>query len=133
MLCWGFSLSNLNVIRGFVNFLCRVTICNYHCYLFLDWWCRVVLFSVHIESSAILPLRSLNADLACGKPGAPATAVGGPHHCDVYTTLDIAICPVVGLMPLGGEADGQVFQYGLSISTHKDFHKDNKGGNFHCC
>ena len=64
------------------------------------------ILSVDIEYRNVLPLRPLNADPDLGHPGAPDTAVGGPHHFDRDPTPDIHKFTGVGLTPLGGEASG---------------------------
>ena len=61
----------------------------------------------------------LDTDLTCWNPVPPDSVVGGPHHFDGDTTLDIATCNGVGLTPLFGEAAGQVFKLGLCLGTHK--------------
>ena len=42
-------------------------------------------------------------------------ALGKPHYCDDDPTTYIDACLVVGLPPLGGEASGQVLQFGLRL------------------
>ena len=48
----------------------------------------------------------MNTGPACGYPGAPDEAMGGPHQCDDNPTLYISVCPGVGLSPLGSKVDG---------------------------
>ena len=61
----------------------------------------------------------MDAYLTCWNPVPPDAVLGGSHHCDGNTTLDIATCTEVGLAPLCGEAAVQAFQLGLRLDTHK--------------
>ena len=70
-----------------------------------------------METGAILPLRPLGTDLVFQHLGDPDVAVILPYRSGVDPTPDIPACMRVGLLPLGGEADGQALQHGLrSIS-----------------
>ena len=75
-----------------------------------------------IYPSAALLRRPLNADPDFGYPGSLDAAVGGLKHCDGDPTPEIAVCTVVGLLPLGDKKTGQVFQYGLLLGTNNSVH-----------
>ena len=60
-------------------------------------------------------MRPLNTDPVRGYLVALGAATGGPYHCYGNPTMDISVCPGIGLPPLGDEADVQAFQSGLHL------------------
>ena len=68
----------------------------------------------------------MNDDLDHGHPGDLNTVLRVTRHCYGGPNIYISICPVVGLPPIGGEADGQEFQCFLCLGTQQAIHRDNK-------
>ena len=71
--------------------------------------------TVYTEASVVLPLGLLDADLDHQNSGTLDAAVSGFHQCDGNPTKYIPSCMGLGLLPLGGEADGKVIQFDLRL------------------
>ena len=63
-----------------------------------------------VNTSAILPLRALDADLVLQHHGPPDAPVCGPHQSDGDPNIDVSAHHGVGLTPLYCEAAGYPFQ-----------------------
>ena len=74
-----------------------------------------------MEDGAILPLRSLGTDPGSWYLVYLDAVVSGPYQSDGDPTTYIPEFTVVGLSPLGGDADGQALQHGLRLSSQKAF------------
>ena len=68
---------------------------------------------VEIEACNFLPLRPLDAYPTCKHAVSLDGISGGPYHYNGKPAPDIASCPGVGFLPLGGNSVGQqaIYRY----------------------
>ena len=70
---------------------------------------------IEVDTCFILPLWALYTDPARGYPRALDAAVSRSHCDDYDSNLHIATRAKVRLLPLGGEADGELLQDGICL------------------
>ena len=66
--------------------------------------------SEEVDPCAVLPLRALYSDPMCHNPVPRDAPVYEPHQSDVNPTLDVALCPRLGLLIICYEASDYTFQ-----------------------
>ena len=89
--------------------------------------------SVEVESGAVLPSRSLNANPTRRNPSSPGAVLSGSHHYYDDPTPDIPACLVVGFPPQSGEADVQALHNGLYLCAQYAVKIKDKRGKWHRC